>query len=1057
MSRYLKSTLQVFIVFIFIVGAFGTAPIKPVEAVSPDLRISQLYTQGNNTGATYQNDFIELFNASVSPVSLLGKSIQYASATGTGNFGSTASQITVLPDVTIPAYSYYLVKEAGGTTNGVPIENADFIPSTAINFSGTGGKVAIVNSITSLGCNGNLPTTPCDASQLSKIIDLLGYGTANFYEGAVGPAAGPTQSIIRGSGGCSDTDNNSIDFSVSAPAPRNSASPANTCNAPAVSLTTVPTNGAQGVAVDANLILTFSEAVIPIDNWFTLTCTASGVHTATPSTDGAIITLNPDENFVTSETCTLDITGNLLTPQMTTNTQVVFNTITVCGDPYTKISAIQGTGASSPLTAQILATEGVVTADLRSGSRGFYIQDPEPDADLLSSEGLYIYTTNTSYTFNVGDRVRVKGTVKEYNGLTELDSIQSLMSCGVSTATITPAEMSLPFATTEAASPEQFENMVVHFAQPLVINEYYQYDQYGEITLSSKRLDNPTNVVTPGAEAIALQAANDLDKIVLDDGSNVSNPAYLRHPDGQRFCQGTLLSTAPADCPAAHIFRGGDLVSEITAVLDYYSNSSGSTKYWRLEPVGTATFESVNPRPTAPELVPGELRISSINTLNYFMTLQSAGKVCGPTGGQDCRGAVNDEERLRQRAKTTAAVTGMASDVTGLLELENDNPTTTGTLGEDYAIASIVAGLNEVAGSGTYAYIPTGAIGGDAIKAGIVYKTAKVTPIGDYALLTTLTDSEFIDTCNRPVLAQTFQDLATGQMFTLAVNHLKSKSSACAALNDTDTGDGQGNANLTRTKAAAAEVRWLETDPTKTGSNMYLIMGDLNSYAKEDPITAFKNGADGAANTADDYFDLVQRFRELFGYPKSYGYVYSAQAGYLDGALANRLMASYVLDAKEWHINADEVDAIDYTFVTYKKADQKALYQPDVYRSSDHDPILVSLMLNHEPRPQDDAYSTFVNHELTVDTANGVLANDSDDNIYDKIIAVNITQPANGTLSLNLDGSFKYIPNQDFSGVDTFEYTMVATPGLMGAYANSATVTIYVELPFDLYLPIIAK
>src|SRR5690606_34379641 len=131
---------------------------------------------------------------------------------------------------------------------------------------------------------------------------------------------------------------------------------------------------------------------------------------------------------------------------------------------------------------------------------------------------------------------------------------------------------------------------------------------------------------------------------------------------------------------------------------------------------------------------------------------------------------------------------------------------------------------------------------------------------------------------NRPSLAQTFRDKITNDIFTVSVNHLKSKGSACAG--DPDLGDGAGNCNLTRKAAAEALVEWLETDPTATGSDMYVIIGDLNSYAMEDPIDMIILGADDLPDTADDYLNLVDRFRE----PVAYGYVYDGQTGYLDHA-----------------------------------------------------------------------------------------------------------------------------------------------------------------------------
>jgi len=1050
MSRPMKSFLQIFIAFVFMFGAFGTSIVQPVKAASANVVISEVYGGGGNSGAPFTNDFIELFNLGTTPVDLSTWSVQYASATGT-SWSRTNLTGTIQPG------AYYLVQEAGGTV-GSALPTADATGS--LSLSGTVGKVALLNNQTAL-------TAAFTALPYSGIVDFVGYGTtSSIYEGSGrAPAPSNTTSTVRAIL-CMDADDNSAEFAVGTPTPQNSTTPASPCSADTVYMTSTPANGHTGVLTTADLTLKFNKEVTPADGWFSLSCNLSGTHTATPSIVGATITLNPDSDFAYAEACELSINGSLLTPAMAYSPTIRFSTAAnfsdACGDLYTPVSALQGSGSATPYVGLQLATEGVVTADLQSTKKGFYIQDPNPDADPLTSEGMFIYAGSTTYTISVGDRVRVTGTVTEYSGLTEMTGpFPGLLNCGASGVTIPPVELSLPFADTDAMNLEPLENMLVHFAQPLVINEYYNFDRYGEIVLSSKRLDNPTNVVAPGAAAIALQTANNLDKITLDDGVSAQNPEFLPHPNGGRFCQGTLIGTA--DCPVANIFRGGDKVSNLTAVVDYVAGG------WKLVKTQAATYAPLNPRTLAPDLETGELRISSINTLNYFLTLfVEKAFTCGPTGGQDCRGAVSTEEVTRQRAKTVAAVTGMASDITGLLELENDNPTTTGTLGADYAIASIVEGLNTVAGAGAYDYIPTGAIGGDAIKAGIVYKPARVTPVGDPAYLTSTVDPDFIDVCNRPVLAQTFRDKATQQLFTVAVNHLKSKGSACDPTPDNpltgpdpldlDLGDGQSYSNYTRTKAAMAEVEWLETDPTGQGSQMYLIIGDLNSYAMEDPMTTIKIGADGSAGTTDDYIDLVQRFREIFGYPKSYGYVFDAQAGYLDGALANRLMASYVLDCKEWHINSDEVDAIDYTFSLYKGPQQAALYQPDAYRSSDHDPILISLMLNKEPIPVDDVYTAYQNRVHVVDKANGVLANDVDFNVYDKISASVLTQPTNGVVVMQVDGSFTYTPMPGFVGIDTFQYTMHADPGLMSAYANTATVTITVEYkPFEYYLPIIGK
>ena len=195
-----------------------------------------------------------------------------------------------------------------------------------------------------------------------------------------------------------------------------------------------------------------------------------------------------------------------------------------------------------------------------------------------------------------------------------------------------------------------------------------------------------------------------------------------------------------------------------------------------------------------------------MNTLNYFLTLDTTTNDTGPgpCGGNanlDCRGADADQpaEFTRQRDKLLRALAGLDADVLGLNELEN-------TPGVE-PLADIVSGLPG------YDYIDTGTIGTDAIKVGLIYRPAVVTPVGSYALLTSAVDPRFIDTKSRPSLAQTFEVNATGARFTVVVNHLKSKGSACDDVGDPDLGDGQGNCSQTRLAAARALVDWIESDP----------------------------------------------------------------------------------------------------------------------------------------------------------------------------------------------------------------------------------------------------
>ncbi len=264
----------------------------------------------------------------------------------------------------------------------------------------------------------------------------------------------------------------------------------------------------------------------------------------------------------------------------------------------------------------------------------------------------------------------------------------------------------------------------------------------------------------------------------------------------------------------------------------------------------------------------------------------------------------------------------------GLIEIENN---------EFEAVDDLVAGLNDAVGAGTYAYVDTGYIGTDAIKVAFIYKTGTVSLVGDYAVLDESVDSRFIDTKNRPALAQSFMDNANGGIFTAVVNHLKSKGSSCDDLGDPDLGDGAGNCNLTRTAAAEALVDWLATDPTGSGDADFLIIGDLNAYDKEDPIDAILAGG---------YDDLVYQYLG----ENAYSYVFDGQLGYLDHALANGALVPEISGVTIWHINADEASLIDYDMF-YKKDPQDAIYAPDAYRSSDHDPVLIGLDVCDEIAP----------------------------------------------------------------------------------------------------------
>jgi predicted extracellular nuclease len=474
---------------------------------------------------------------------------------------------------------------------------------------------------------------------------------------------------------------------------------------------------------------------------------------------------------------------------------------------------------------------------------------------------------------------------------------------------VAPTAVSLPVTSLDDFEP--YEGMLVTFPQTLYISEFFNFDRFGEMVLTTQRQFQPTATYEPGSpEAADLALANSLSRITLDDGRGSSNPDPAIHPNGAIFDLGNR-------------FRGGDTVENVTGVLDY------NFGLYKVQPTQGALYTAVNQRPAQPDDVGGNLKVASFNVLNYFTTIDDSGPICGPDQDQGCRGADTPEEFTRQRTKIIAALAAIDADVVGLIEIENHPG--------DVPTADLVDGLNAVVGPGIYDYVATGAIGPDVIRVAFIYKPATVSLVGSYAVLD---DPSFLDPVgygdakSRPALAQTFMDNTTGGVFTAVVNHLKSKGTPCGPGDDDPE---TGSCNLTRTLAAQKLVDWLATDPTGSGDADFLIMGDLNSYDKEDPIDVLLAGG---------YSDLLGDSVGEF----AYSYVFDGQLGYLDYAMANQALLDEVTGVTAWHINSDEPDILDYD-MSFKKDAQDALYEPNAYRASDHDPVINGLDVCDEIAP----------------------------------------------------------------------------------------------------------
>lgn len=889
--------LTALLAFALVLATVAFSPAPRSQAATTDLIISE-YIEGSSF-----NKAIEIYNGTGADVDLSGYSLElYSNANTTP--GATLALSGTLVDGGV-----YVIANSQATQAILDLADAT---SGVANFNGNDSIVLRTRS---------------------GVVDSFGDIAENPSEW---PGGGANDTLVRKSTVCAgDTDpNDAFDASLEWDSyasdtfsflGSHTANCDGTVNAPVVAVCDEPLTTDEGVEATANLfasdadgtVVDIAAVVSPVP-----TAGSISIQNLSPASDvggTATADLVVDSSVPAgSYEVTVTASNDDAEPQTADCTQ----TITVEGElQVTPIHVIQGDGAASDLQGQNVLIEGVVVGDYEGSAslRGFYVQeqDDEQDGDGTTSEGIFVFHGNVD-SVNLGDVVEVRGDVAEFQGQTQIgfpDSVD-VVSSG---ATVSETSVMMPFASPEYL--ERYEGMWVTFPQTLYVTEHFQLARFGQVTVSSgDRLNQPTAVAEPGAAAAALQSANDLNKLIIDDDLQRQNPDPI------------LFGRDGNELTASNTLRGGDTITGVQGVMTYtWGGNGASGNAYRLRPVGDLSdlesvpgpvvpeFVASNPRPTSSPEVGGSASVVSFNVLNYFLTLDGSGRQCGPTGFKDfCRGADRAEELDRQRDKLVSALLEIDADIFGLVELEN----TTGV----EPLADIVAALNAIQGADTYDYIDTGTIGTDVIKVGIIYQPGLATPVGDYAIFDSSVDPLFDDSLNRPALAQSFS--SDDEVFTVVVNHLKSKGCSDATGLNQDQGDGQGCYNEARTNAAAAEVAWLASDPTGVDDTDVLILGDLNAYAMEDPIDVLVGAG---------YVDLA----DAFGPAEPYSYVFDGQWGYLDYALASATMNDKVTGAAEYHINADEPNALDYNTDFKTTNHVEILYAPDEFRTSDHDPIVV--------------------------------------------------------------------------------------------------------------------
>ena len=612
------------------------------------------------------------------------------------------------------------------------------------------------------------------------------------------------------------------------------------------------------------------------------------------------------------------------------------------------IAQIQGSGQASPLAGQEVTTRGVVTAAYPEGGlNGAYIQTPGVEhAD--ASHGIFVYGAAAAQ-LEAGAYVEVRGTVTEFYGLTEINAA-AITALEEKPAAIEPVEIA---CNATAAQREAVEGMLVRVTGPLTVTNNYATNQYGEVGLAcgTQPLWQPSERFNPSEnpeQIQALDAYNAANVLVVDDGRSrayFGRNAQTNVPVPYLFADnaaGDAAQAAPVRVGAAATLQGG-------LIMDFRNNS------WKLQPRFPVTLEDgtdrstevvtfENTRAAAPGNLGGDISLASFNVLNYFTSLGENEKGCraytdregNPIAANRCkvRGAYTPESFARQQSKIVRAINELDATVLGLQEIENTARVSGGD--RDTAVRALVAALNADAQAERWAYVPSPAKVGeneDYIRLAFIYQKDKVRAVGPSQIL----NSEWYTGPARQPLAQSFQAIVDGEgvgpEFVVITNHFKSKGSLSKKIaNDEDVY--QGNNNLLRTKQAETLRDWIAAE---FADKPVFVVGDLNSYSKEDPIRVFEKAG---------YTNLHGHFQ-----PDSYTYQFSGLVGSLDHVLANPAAAKLATGGQVWNINSPESVALEYSRYNYNI---KNLWDESAFRSSDHDPFKVGLKVipeKEDPAP----------------------------------------------------------------------------------------------------------
>lgn len=398
----------------------------------------------------------------------------------------------------------------------------------------------------------------------------------------------------------------------------------------------------------------------------------------------------------------------------------------------------------------------------------------------------------------------------------------------------------------------------VIFEQPI----YLCNNSSGTYAVSLRRIFAPNHIVSPGTADY--EAYNRLNNVSTASLRNVTE----YHRTGEKICN-------------------------LQAVI----HSAGDWEFLNGQWIGNkrSDLEAGIPTMQIDKRGKHRLLVCAMN-VEYYLTDNITNDAFGPS---------SEEEHQDQRAKISAALAKINADIYGLAEVQQ---------GQN-ALKEIAEDLTKNTGRNFTYIADNSTVNGSYTKVGYVYCSDVVTTHG----MLRNNDTEF---SNRKKI-QAFKENSSGEVFFFSMNHFKAKSGTSGATGaNADQGDGQGVYNATRVKEAESVMSQYYSLRRQYNENDILIMGDLNAYAMEDPITTF---------TESGMTDL----HRFFYADSSYSYTYRGQAGYLDHALCNASILPQITGFYVYHINSDENSTNEYQYGR----------DLTMFRCSDHDPIVVGLSL----------------------------------------------------------------------------------------------------------------